>query len=108
MMKMDTWSRSDEYNRSYNKKYRDNIKDELIRFHGGKCENCGIEYDYNNMAIFDFHHLNPETKTKNSRNNCSLEKRKEESENCVMLCANCHRLVHAKKLFFSGDDSFVF
>jgi hypothetical protein len=68
---------------------------ELIKLFGGKCELCG----YNkNIAAFDFHHKDPDTK--NFEIKVQFLKYKnddeilEEAKKCMLLCANCHRELH--------------
>lgn len=60
---------------------------------GGKCEKCG--YD-RYLGALDFHHLDPSEKdfTVGDRD-FRLDQCVEEIKKCVMLCANCHREVHA-------------
>lgn len=77
------------------KTHRANIKAELIKYKGGKCEICG--YDKCNQAL-DFHHLNPEEKDFNisqSYTYKNLAKLKLEVDKCILVCANCHREIHA-------------
>ena len=63
------------------------------RVFGGHCYDCGEAYP---DCVFDFHHEGDE-KTHNpsqliGRN--QMEAAFKELENCVMLCANCHRMRH--------------
>ncbi len=62
---------------------------------GGKCELCGYK---SCIWALDFHHLDEKTKS------FSLSVRgltrswaliKNEVEKCVLVCANCHREIHA-------------
>lgn len=48
-------------------------------------------------VALDFHHLDPTEKDKNVGDlmSFSTQKLKEEIRKCVVLCANCHRMVHA-------------
>ncbi len=65
----------------------------FIRLLGGKCENCG----YNkNTAALDFHHIKDKNFQLDTRtlSNLSFDNLKKESENCILLCANCHREFH--------------
>jgi hypothetical protein len=60
---------------------------------GGKCCICG----YNkSISAIDFHHINPNEKTKTIKDISagSLEKVLTEAKKCVLLCANCHREHH--------------
>ena len=65
-----------------------------IEYKGGKCENCG--YD-NCRKAFEFHHIDPTTKefTISAGHTRSWDRMKKEIDKCVLLCANCHREVHA-------------
>lgn len=65
----------------------------LLQYRGGKCTKCGIICTEENQAIFDFHHegekeinLCPYTR--------DMETLKREADRCVVVCANCHRLIH--------------
>ena len=73
---------------------RNKIK--LVVYKGGKCERCG--YDKCIDAL-EFHHLKPEEKE--FKLSCgeikSFEKLKKEADKCIMLCANCHREIHAEE-----------
>ena len=64
---------------------------------GGKCVACGFN-KYDNAM--DFHHKDPQKKDPDFRNlrGWSWDKIKEEMKNCVLLCSNCHRGVHAGEL----------
>lgn len=58
------------------------------------CERCG-ESD---ICCLDFHHLNPDEKDfeiGNTRNIGSERKILKEISKCIILCANCHRKLHA-------------
>lgn len=71
------------------------VKQDAVTYKGGKCENCG----YNKcIGALEFHHLDPKEKdfAISYKGHCkSWEKVKEELDKCVMLCANCHREIHA-------------
>jgi hypothetical protein len=49
------------------------------------------------MEVLDFHHVDPSTKefdfTKGQT--YSYERQKREAEKCILICANCHRELHA-------------
>lgn len=59
-----------------------------------KCEKCGE----NHIACLDFHHKDKDNKessiSKMVTNNCSIKKIKKEMEKCMVLCSNCHRILH--------------
>ena len=64
-----------------------------------KCEKCGFD---KHPAALDFHHLDPskkDFKVSKHKITCSEEKKKiilNEISKCIVLCANCHRIEHAK------------
>ena len=66
----------------------------LVREMNGCCI-CGESVHIS----LDFHHIDPSTKfakgAMQRRYNSSLAKMKEEMELCVVICANCHRKLHA-------------
>ena len=75
------------------------IKRWALEYKGSKCEICG----YNKCsAALDFHHKDPKEKDFNlSDGNLILDwcEIKKELDKCSLVCANCHREIHAK-----GDD----
>lgn len=83
------------------------IKEKCIDYKGGKCEKCG--YNRCNEAL-EFHHLNPDEKDfsvgKDGYNH-SWEQIKKELDKCIMLCANCHRELHAEEHKSIRENVFV-
>jgi predicted HNH restriction endonuclease len=75
---------------------RRKIKLKAIEYKGGKCYDCGLQSEF--PAVYDFHHHEGEKDFNISKdgNTRSWEKVKVELEKCVLLCANCHRIRHAK------------
>ena len=71
------------------------IKEKAIQYKGGKCSICG----YNKyVGALEFHHLNPNEKDFGiGQKGCtrSWEKVREELDKCILVCANCHREIHA-------------
>ena len=70
-----------------------------IKYKGGKCIECG--YDKCHGAL-EFHHRNPKTK-KYNWNQLKIRPWKivlKELDKCDLLCANCHREKHTKKIDF--------
>jgi len=63
---------------------------------GGKCKHCSLAYTSKNAIVFDFHHLDPTTKSFKlaSKTNTTPEKFMAEVNKCILLCSNCHRLLH--------------
>lgn len=80
-----------------NKKNRENNKRFLSRYKS--FFGCIICKEKDSCAI-DLHHLNPEIKDRDTSNmvNESRKLLKKEIRKCVLLCANCHRKVHAGKI----------
>ena len=75
-------------------------KVEAIKLKGGKCSICGVSYNGENASIFDFHHVNSEEKEFNPKrliNNGLTEKVLKELDKCILVCSNCHRLLHNSK-----------
>lgn len=69
---------------------------DLIKVLGGECCLC----HFNSFpSALEFHHVNPEEKlfgiTDSNAVTKALDKQLEELKKCVLLCANCHRGVHA-------------
>lgn len=69
-------------------------KQRLVRIMGGKCYCCG----YNKcLKALEFHHLDPNNKDFSISENAyiAFDKAAEEVKKCVLVCANCHREIHA-------------
>lgn len=76
-------------------KRRERIKELLVEHKGGKCEICGYDKC---ISALEFHHLNPDEKDFGigaKGYTRSVEKNKEEVNKCILVCANCHREIHA-------------
>lgn len=76
-------------------KRREKIKDVLIDYKGGECQICGYK---KYRGALEFHHVNPDEKEfgiSKDGNTRSLEESKKEADKCVLVCANCHREIHA-------------
>lgn len=75
--------------------YRVRRKFNLIQVCGAKCNLCG--YDKLQDAL-DFHHINPDEKEYSISQNgrChDIKKDLNEVKKCILVCANCHREIHA-------------
>ncbi len=76
---------------------RKQMKKWAVEYKGGKCEKCG----YNKcLEALDFHHLDPSQKDfiLSDRNLIlSWQEIKKELDKCILVCANCHREIHAMK-----------
>ncbi len=72
---------------------RRKLKEKLVEYKGGKCEICG--YDRCIKAM-DFHHKNPKEKEfPLTYMNRKWEILTKEADKCILVCANCHREIHA-------------
>ena len=75
-----------------------NVKLKMIAYKGSCCEHCDLKLEDSHYCVFEFHHRDPETKDTNFdkikyQKWSVIEK---ELDKCSLLCANCHRLEHAK------------
>ena len=64
-----------------------------VEYKGGKCARCGGVFE---PCVYDFHHVDPSTKEYKPSQLFSgkWEKLTVELDKCIMVCANCHRLIH--------------
>lgn len=72
------------------------VKQELVKAARAKgCCKCG-EME---LCVLDFHHVDPKTKEYRVasiiRGRESLKRLRAELEKCIVVCANCHRKIHA-------------
>lgn len=71
-------------------------KRRAIEYKGRRCSVCGLVHTCD--AVYEFHHLNPATKIVSKAGNVvgsqCWEKLKSELDKCVIVCANCHRVLH--------------
>lgn len=76
------------------KNFRQRLKTRLVYVGGGCCAICG--YDKCQGAL-EFHHLDPEEKdfALSQNANIATEKALNEIQKCILVCANCHREIHA-------------
>ena len=72
---------------------RSGFLDLLRKQRGGKCQRCG----YNTyLGALEFHHISQNEKDFTIGNrDYRLEDCVRETKKCVLICANCHREVHA-------------
>lgn len=74
-----------------------------IEYKGSKCHSCGYEKC---IDALEFHHTDSSKKDfgiSSKGYTRSWEKVKEELEKCMLLCANCHRELHAQIAAFPRD-----
>jgi len=90
-----TYEQRREYLIKAVKRRREKIRLMSIKHKGNRCQMCGYSRC---MDALEFHHLDPTKKDfgiSSKGYTRSWEKVKEEIEKCFLLCANCHREVHA-------------
>jgi hypothetical protein len=77
-----------------NQRYRQQVT-EFVRQYKARsgCACCGL----NNPTVLDFHHIHGKD-FDIAQKMWSLPKVKREIAKCVVVCANCHRLIHAGEL----------
>lgn len=71
------------------------LKKKMVEERNGECFHCKI---VSHPSVYDFHHINPSEKSFSFGDKASTirwDLIKKEMEKCVMLCSNCHRLLHA-------------
>lgn len=75
-------------------------KKQAINDMGGCCKDCGLKLKDSHYSVFEFHHINPSEKDSDwsklrLKSKTAIQK---ELSKCVLLCANCHRIRHAKNI----------
>ena len=76
-------------------KRRRKVREMAVSHKGGKCNLCGYDRC---LEALEFHHLDPSQKDfaiSQRGHSRSWERVRKELDKCVMLCANCHREIHA-------------
>lgn len=74
-------------------KNREQRKERLVTSFDNVCAVCRGSF---HPSAYDFHHLNPKEKEIEISNITNNKVRLEEIKKCIMLCANCHRTIHAR------------
>jgi hypothetical protein len=75
---------------------RKKIRAMAVEYKGGKCERCSYARC---IDALEFHHIDPTQKDFNISSKGytrSWLRVKEELDKCMIVCANCHREIHAK------------
>lgn len=74
------------------KKWKKNLRNEIVQKSGGKCVICG----YNkSIRALHFHHLDPKEKDfRISIGSISKELLLNEIKKCILVCSNCHCEIH--------------
>lgn len=88
----------------YSQKFKDaqfknQRKLEFCIYKGGCCSECGFVATKDTIAAFDFHHLDPSEKEYTPSDMLMLRKDKvfKELDKCILLCSNCHRILHHRQ-----------
>lgn len=83
-----------ETKKKLEKKYRQWLIDYKKK---NKCSKCEIT-DY---RVLEFHHLDSKNKEFNIENvfnkRCGLDRIKKEIKKCIIVCGNCHKIIHYKE-----------
>ena len=77
-------------------KRRKKVRQMAVEYKGGRCERCGYSKC---IEALEFHHANPSGKDFSISDNGytrGWSKVREELDKCILLCANCHREIHAE------------
>ena len=94
--KINKWGGFGRCRKHFKARRKDLIKQAFVALFNNQCLICNNSYD---LAAYDFHHLNQEDKLDHLSiiivNNGIKEISKEMSK-CVLLCSNCHRILHNK------------
>ena len=80
---------------TYTTHHKQKRKEKIVKLHGGKCSVCGYDKCINAL---EFHHIDPDKKTFGIANKYGANEMFEEAKKCILLCANCHRELHAIKI----------
>lgn len=87
--------KSKEINKNNYEKYSRKRRNLVTRIMSeNPCSCCGEK----RIPCLDFHHLNAEEKENTIAKLRTVNKVLEEVGKCIVLCSNCHRLVHADML----------
>ena len=85
-------------------RFRQRLKSRAVAAMGGSCAGCGLREP---VGALEFHHLDPATKDFGISTEGiprRWDKIEAELTKCVLVCANCHREVHAGVCQVSEDE----
>ena len=74
---------------------RKRVRVKALQYKGAKCHLCGYERCH---EALEFHHLDPDGKDfgiSDKGYTRSWDKIRKELDKCILICANCHREIHA-------------
>ena len=78
------------------RKRRKKVRLMAVQYKGSRCSQCGYDRC---VAALEFHHLDSSRKDfgiSEKGYTRSWQKIREELDKCILLCANCHRELHAQ------------
>ena len=81
--------------------FRRRIKIALVEAFGAECQTCHNKFP---QSVFEFHHLIPSEKSFGLGTVSTTRSRQayaDEAKKCIMVCANCHRLIEYENLNIS-------
>lgn len=82
---------------AYNLQHRQEKMHMLKTEFGGKCRACKFKKSF---FALDFHHVDPSNKSFSisKQRGKPYEALREEAKKCVLVCKNCHAMIHQKTL----------
>ena len=82
----------EQRNKQRAQKRRDN-KRKAVEFMGNCCARCGESFP---DCCYDFHHKDPldVNEVPSTILHCSWKRIEQELSKCIMVCSNCHRIIH--------------
>ena len=86
-------------------KRRKKVRLMAVEYKGGKCERCGYARC---IEALEFHHQDPTQKDfsiSEKGYTRSWVRVREELDKCIMVCANCHREIHAELAARAGNSA---
>ena len=90
-----TYKDRSEYLKAAVAKRRKTLRQKLVEYKGGSCVICGYS---GSIDALDIHHLDGNQKEfgiSSGGITRSWAKVRAEADKCILVCANCHREIHA-------------
>jgi len=81
-------------------------KKRIVELKGSVCYKCGLKSEY--VSVYDLHHINPNDKDPKFNkllDSWGWKRIEEEIKKCLLLCANCHRIIHEQERRFLNDQN---
>lgn len=80
------------------------VKKKAVMYKGNQCYCCKQSFP---LTVYDFHHLNPNEKDFSLGDKTSTvkwDKIEKEIDKCILVCANCHRMIHSKDILLDQEQ----